>query len=417
MGNRPLAHIEKIVQTYSIEGADKVEMAQVLDYHVLVQKGQFKAGDLAVYIEVDSILPDGLPQEDVAKYNEKKIELKTTKDKEQKAKIEAEISEIVKANTIPEFEFLRPKKFTIKAMKNNKLGIVSMGILFPLNEMLNVISKLDPQAPTFTPSIGLDITSKLKIEKVVEDEEEAGLVEKPTKFDSFMMRFKLYRKLKKYIKANTIKGTWQPFFPSVSDEENIQKIYTKMYNTYGEKDGWVITEKLEGQNISCVLYTTKRFGFLNKKNFGICSRTRFLKTDDGSDFWKTAKKLNVEDKMRKIGKNLLLRGEHCGGKIQGNIYGLPSNDIYLFEVCDIDKQRFYTWDEFKFFCAKYDFKHAPLIDENASLLPTVQEMLDYSNANSVLAPVLREGIVWRRKEDTRISFKIRSPDYLIKHGK
>lgn len=38
MGSRALAHIEKIIDVYHIDGADNVEMVQLLDFHVLVKK-------------------------------------------------------------------------------------------------------------------------------------------------------------------------------------------------------------------------------------------------------------------------------------------------------------------------------------------------------------------------------------------
>lgn len=69
-----MATVEKIVCTYAIEGADAIEMAQVLDYHVVVKKGEFKQGDYVVYARVDSIFPDGLSPENLAKYTSTKEE-------------------------------------------------------------------------------------------------------------------------------------------------------------------------------------------------------------------------------------------------------------------------------------------------------------------------------------------------------
>ncbi len=51
MYGRSMAHIEQIVKTYPIDGADNVEMAQVLDYHVVVKKGEFAPNDMVVYID------------------------------------------------------------------------------------------------------------------------------------------------------------------------------------------------------------------------------------------------------------------------------------------------------------------------------------------------------------------------------
>lgn len=54
---RKLASIQKIYDIQPIEGADKIELARVLGWQCVVNKGQFDVGDLAVYFEVDSFLP------------------------------------------------------------------------------------------------------------------------------------------------------------------------------------------------------------------------------------------------------------------------------------------------------------------------------------------------------------------------
>jgi len=95
MGNRALAHIEKIVKTYPIEGADKVEMAQVLDFHVMVKKGQFKVGELVTYIEVDSILPDGLSQNDLAEYTLTKLKISNSTEPDVIKELEKQLQEIL----------------------------------------------------------------------------------------------------------------------------------------------------------------------------------------------------------------------------------------------------------------------------------------------------------------------------------
>ena len=88
---RKLASIQKIVSLEPIKDADKIEKATVLGWELVVaKKDNFKVGDLVVYCEVDSILPDK-----------------------------------------PEFEFLRERKFRIKTIKLR--GQVSQGICFPLS--------------------------------------------------------------------------------------------------------------------------------------------------------------------------------------------------------------------------------------------------------------------------------------------
>jgi len=87
---RKLASIQKIKNLELIKDADAIEVASVLGWKVVVKKGEFQVGDLVVYCEIDSILPEK-----------------------------------------PAFEFLRNKKFRIKTIRLR--GQISQGICFPLS--------------------------------------------------------------------------------------------------------------------------------------------------------------------------------------------------------------------------------------------------------------------------------------------
>ena len=50
--SRKLASIQRIWKIEPIEGADKIELAYVLGWQCVVNKGQFKPMDLAVYFEI-----------------------------------------------------------------------------------------------------------------------------------------------------------------------------------------------------------------------------------------------------------------------------------------------------------------------------------------------------------------------------
>ena len=54
---RKLAHIEKVHNIRPIAGADRIEQINVLGWNVIVKKGEFKEGDLCIYIEIDSKVP------------------------------------------------------------------------------------------------------------------------------------------------------------------------------------------------------------------------------------------------------------------------------------------------------------------------------------------------------------------------
>jgi RNA ligase (TIGR02306 family) len=90
MDERSLATIQKIDKLELIPNADTIEKATILGWELVVKKGEFKVGDLCVYCEIDSILPEK-----------------------------------------PEFEFLRDRKFRIKTIKLR--GQISQGIAFPLS--------------------------------------------------------------------------------------------------------------------------------------------------------------------------------------------------------------------------------------------------------------------------------------------
>jgi hypothetical protein len=54
---RKLASVVRITDIQPIVGADAIEVATVKGWKVVVKKNEFKVGDLAVYFEIDSLLP------------------------------------------------------------------------------------------------------------------------------------------------------------------------------------------------------------------------------------------------------------------------------------------------------------------------------------------------------------------------
>lgn len=58
---RHLATVRKILELNPIPEADAIEVATVDGWKVVVKKNEFAVGDLCVYFEIDSFLPDGNP--------------------------------------------------------------------------------------------------------------------------------------------------------------------------------------------------------------------------------------------------------------------------------------------------------------------------------------------------------------------
>lgn len=55
--DRKLASIQQIIDLQPVPGADRIELASVLGWKCVVDRGQFHVGDKAVYFEIDSMIP------------------------------------------------------------------------------------------------------------------------------------------------------------------------------------------------------------------------------------------------------------------------------------------------------------------------------------------------------------------------
>ena len=431
MFGKPLAYIVKIKDIREIPGADRIELATVMDYTVVVKKGEYKPGDLGLYIEVDSLLPDGLTDELRAKYTDIK-EGREMADAT-KEEIETALKTIQESSKYPYFEFLRDRKFKIKSMKLGKFGVISQGILFKPSELGITDAK-----------VGKDYTLQFGITEIVQDEEEAGLTgKKDNWFVRKLMRYSWYRNWRK---RHNVSETWDPTNPGKSDEENVQKVYTEMFKRYRDKK-WVKTEKLEGQNITVFSEKVKPSLFdrifhrnAESKRIGVCSRTRELnKNGNGKAFWDTVLRLKLDEKIKNIPGEWFCRGEHVGPGIQNNIYRLPRTDIVFFDFYrkvyfedDINKKLSFKWEKLNFedsvrFAEQWELKFVPVLDDNYELpegrvndkgvfVSGADVMLQESDGNTVFGNNLnhkREGFVLRLRDDYNVSFKVKNPNYSI----
>lgn len=431
MFGKPLAYIVKIKDIREIPGADRIELATVMDYTVVVKKGEYKPGNLGLYIEVDSLLPDGLTDELRAKYTDIK-EGREMADAT-KEEIETALKTIQESSKYPYFEFLRDRKFKIKSMKLGKFGVISQGILFKPSELGITDAK-----------VGKDYTLQFDITEIVQDEEEAGLTgKKDNWFVRKLMRYSWYRNWRK---RHNVSETWDPTNPGKSDEENVQKVYTEMFKRYRDKK-WVKTEKLEGQNITVFSEKVKPSLFdrifhrnAESKRIGVCSRTRELnKNGNGKAFWDTVLRLKLDEKIKNIPGEWFCRGEHVGPGIQNNIYRLPRTDIVFFDFYrkvyfedDINKKISFKWEKLNFedsvrFAEQWELKFVPVLDDDYELpegrvndkgvfVSGADVMLQESDGNTVFGNNLnhkREGFVLRLRDDYNVSFKVKNPNYSI----
>ena len=128
---RKLASVQKIKAIKPIEGADKIEIVQVLNWDCVAKKGEYQVGDEVIYFEIDSLLPD-----------------------------------------IPAFEFLRGSSWSQKLNKykirtHKFRGQISQGLVMPIKDL----EELDRQIHNREECVpiayveGTDLTEILEIEK------------------------------------------------------------------------------------------------------------------------------------------------------------------------------------------------------------------------------------------------------------
>ena len=100
-GVRELAYVVRIQEIKPIEGYDRVEYARVeAGWWIVVRKEQFKVGDLAIYFEIDSKVPE-----------------------------------------TPPFEFMRDRKFRVKTIR--LCHVLSQGFLMSASDFGWVIDEAD----------------------------------------------------------------------------------------------------------------------------------------------------------------------------------------------------------------------------------------------------------------------------------
>ena len=379
---RALAHVEKIEWVKSIEGADNIELIGLLGWCCISKKGEFKVGDLAVYVEIDS------------KCNEE--------DKR--------------------FEFLESKHYKIKTMRLGKFNVISQGLALPLS--------LFPELST--KKIGDDVTKELKITySSLDDIQRKSSTNKEDKYKAMANRkpqlFKtpLIRKIMKYKLGRMI--MFILFGKKKDNPKEFPKWIVKTDETRIENapfylqsdDKWIKTEKLDGTSCTYAVNKTKK-GY----EFIVCSRNvRQIDRDqscyhESNIYWELADKYNVKEILIKFAKEnslnrVVLQGEGVGN-VQGNPYKSTENKLYVFNLI-IDGVRLGTL-EMVDFCDENDLIHVPIIDESYTLPKTMEEMKLEADGYSEINPkVKREGFVYRSLDGQK-SFKNVSREYLLKHS-
>ena len=367
---RKLASVQRIIKTEPIPNRDRIVLATVLGWHVIVRKEEMKTGDLVVYVETDSVLPDG-----------------------------------------EKFADIPHDKRRIRMMK--MAGVYSQGICFPLSIL-----------PEGDYKVGDDVTELLGITKYEPDErnsdrpwyKRAGNPHMPKRWYT---KFKVGRWFwKKFIYKPGYIDFPKGFVPK-TDETRVQLMQDVLDKYKGQMFTW--TEKIDGSSITMWLD--------DKDKLHVCSRNREILAHD--DFMYQTAERQLKSKME---KGYVYQGEIVGPNIQGNKYGLEDLHIYIYSVWIIRQRQYMTPLALARHCNTQQIDLVPYADKPYNNLfvlgNNIDDLVKMSEGGSVMPhrtkETPREGIVIRpveyieEKNDDRfvggrLSFKAINPDFMLKY--
>lgn len=362
--DRCLARIVAVDDLTPIEGALNIELAHVLGWQCVVRKNEFKIGDLAIYLAIDSVLD---PQ-------------------------------------YKNFSFLEGKRLKTKKILNT----LSQGLLGPLSWLSDYNESIDIK----TIKLDDDVTTFLNVRKFV-----------------------MTTELKQYMDSIDADKKFPTFCPK-TDEERVQNI-PKILQEIVDKE-IIITRKEDGTSTTYI-YCKKKTSIDNFVNesindsindstdiFLICGRNRILTKKNtidyisGTHYFTMAEKFDIETKMRNLGINICIQGEIVGPKINGNKLKLNYFDFRVFNIWDIDSQRYLLWERVMEITNILGLNCVPLIYKGPfkAEWSSVKKLLSMADDIEYAKDIPAEGMVVKTNDDNfpRHSFKVISNKYLLKNN-
>lgn len=267
--SRALATVVEIDEVRPHPNAERLEIAQVRGWQVVVQKDTFVTGDVAVYFEIDSALPVEWPQ----------------------------------------FAFLadRSTRFhdgvTVHVLKTIRLrGELSQGLLVPLDEFPQIMPDV---VVTYPAPVNVDVTELLGITLY-----EPNLVNGPSgRMSSFPQE--LIRAPK--TDAERVQNLPRQFFTW------FVRRYADVAAPVSSRD-WVATEKIDGSSAT--------FAMTDEGEFIVASRNQRLDPDVGDNIWNQIAKRYKLRQLIPLG--VTVQGEIYGEGIQHNPLALKGIDFACF---------------------------------------------------------------------------------------
>lgn len=359
---RKLASIRRIADIQPIEGADAIVVATIDGWKVVVKKDEFKVGDLAVYIEIDSWVPH-------------------------------ELAPFLSKGQEPR-EYNGVKGERLRTIKLR--GQVSQGLLLPLTCI-----QIDT---TWDATEGWDVTKILGIQKW-----EAALPAQlqgqakgtfPTnlipKTDQERIQ-NCFGEIQKRAKRFATQKVWN------AETQTLEEHRVEVPADFKEPT-YEVTMKLDGS--SCTIFRWE--GELR-----VCSRNLELKiNDENRDNTFVAMAVKIGDR---IPDGFAFQGELMGPGIQGNREGFTEHRFFVFDIFNIQEHAYLRPLSRQLECKHRGLDHVPMLGSAWTAPQSVEEGLAMAEGPSINHKI-REGLVWKCNEDPSFSFKTISNTFLLKGG-
>jgi RNA ligase (TIGR02306 family) len=395
---RKLASIQRVLSVRPIPGADLIEAVDVLGWTVVCKKGQFAPGDLCVYFEIDSFL--NAEDTRYAAFEDRFTNWGTKRG-------------------------MRLK--TIKLRKQ-----ISQGLIMPISDYF----ELSPSVRINPVVEGEDVTELLKIEKWEPAEEAAsnaggvGKVAGSKPFPSFLRKTDQER-VQNYI-GELPKVADQSFEITIKLDGSSMTVFhvNKMSPHYAH-----VMEDIEIRAMKRMSWLGKRWyaikkavGLVQSPTFvdGLCSRNIQLDIDDGNHFSQYVREHGLLEALENYGQNIAVQGELIAPSIQGNYEKVAGFEFYVYDVFDIDAQRYFSPEVAREIVQALGMKYVPVLqqeaklsdfglEEGVSVRDVVDNILTFAEGDGMNKGVKREGVVFKSNQ-TGFSFKAISTSYLIARG-
>ena len=366
--SRKLASVQTVKAIKSIEGADRIEVVQILNWDCVARKGEYQVGDKVIYFEIDSLLPD-----------------------------------------IPVFEFLKGSSWS---QKLNKYKIsthkfrnqISQGLVIPYEKIKDLMVQINGEIDFRTDyPEGEDLTELLKIEKY----------EPPVSNGTL---------------GDIIQHEW--YVPK-TDEERIQVCAENVLPVYmeSEQDEWYASVKLDGTSCTAGLFEDAfliggRNQFYKDENMYTTTVKKYGDLQKALEEYKTVYGLYVVFQGELCGPGI--QSNRLGLKEKEwfvfNAFVSKTGKIDSYIKCDLTRMLR--------LCEEFGLKHVPIvsdedkfnfkittdIDETVNNLLKYVDDIKYRKYFKDASPnQIAEGLVFRTIDMTN-SFKVVSNKYLLKGG-